>query len=231
MPVITISKEFASGGLEIAKKLAKVLNVDYFDKQIVEQVAAHAKVSTDDVLDYEAERHINLRAYLSKVIDYDFLKQEKDNEPESFPEDAGYDDRKKIPFALGSQGWIDSDIYREMIIRVITSLGQRKHVLIVGRGGQCILQDNPDTIHIRIVGAFEDRVKRTMGENLNLNQAQAEKLVREMDKKSREYIKYYFKKDWADPLNYHVVLNTSHVPVESAISWLASLAIELANKP
>ncbi len=104
-------------------------------------------------------------------------------------------------------------------------------MLIVGRGGQCILQDNPNTIHIRIVGAFEDRVKRTMGENLNLSRAQAEKLVREMDKKSREYIKYYFKKDWADPLNYHVVLNTSHVPTESAISWLSSLAIELANKP
>ena len=123
MPVITISKEFASGGLEIAQKLAKVLNVDYFDKQIVEQVAAQAKVSTDNVLVYEAERHISLRAYLSRVIDYDFLKQEKKDEPEEFPEETTYDDRKKIPFALGSQGWIDSDIYREMIVRVITSLG------------------------------------------------------------------------------------------------------------
>ena len=231
MPVITISKEFASGGLEIAKKLAKVLNVDYFDKQIVEQVAAQAKVSTDNVLDYEEERHISLRAYLSRVIDYDFLKQEKDNEPEEFPEETTYDDRKKIPFTLGSQGWIDSDIYREMIVRIITSLGQRQHVLIVGRGGQCILQDNPNTIHIRIVGAFEDRVKRTMGENLNLNKSQAEKLVREMDRKSRDYIKYYFKKDWADPLNYHVVLNTSRVPVEGAVGWLSSLAIKSITEP
>jgi len=231
MPVITISKEFASGGLGIAKKLAKVLNIDYFDKQIVEQVATQAKVSTNNVLDYEAERHISLRAYLSKVIDYDFLKQEKDNEPEEFPEETIGDDRKKIPFVLGSQGWLDSDIYREIIIRIVTSLGQRQHVLIVGRGGQCILQDNPNTIHIRIVGAFADRVKRTMGENLNLSKSQAEKLVAEMDKKSREYIKYYFKKDWADPLSYHVVLNTSRVPAESTVTWLSNLAIESMSKP
>jgi len=231
MPVITISKEFASGGLEIAQKLAKVLNIDYFDKQIVEQVAAQAKVSTDNVLDYEAERHISLRAYLSRVIDYDFLKQEKKNEPEEFPEETTYDDRKKIPFALGSQGWIDSDIYREMIVRVITSLGQRQHVLIVGRGGQCILQDNPNTIHIRTVGAFKDRVKRTMGENLNLNESQAVKLVKEMDKKSHDYIQYYFKKDWADPLNYHVVCNTSRVPADTAVSWLSNLALKSLTQP
>ncbi|MBW1646124.1 MAG: cytidylate kinase-like family protein [Deltaproteobacteria bacterium] len=224
MPVITVSKEYGSGGLEIAKELAKVLNVDYFDKQIVEQVAEHAKVSPEDVRDFEEERHISLKAYLSKVIDIDFLKQEAVEAPET---EAGYDSRDKVPFNFGSQGWIDSDIYKEMIVRVISSLGQRQHVLIVGRGGQCILQDNPNTIHVRIIARFADRVRRIMGQNPSLSQSQAEKLVKDMDKKSHDYIKYYFKEDWADPLLYHVVVNTSQVNFETAVRWLSKLAIDL----
>jgi cytidylate kinase len=223
MPVITISKEYGSGGLDIAKQLAKVLNIDYFDKQIVEQVAAHTKVTTDNVLDYEEERHISLKAYLSRVIDFDIFKKETNVEPAA---EGEYDQREKIPFNFGNQGWIDSDIYKEMICRIITSLGQRQHVLIVGRGGQCILQDNPGTIHIRVVAAFADRVKRVMERDSSLTKAQAEKTVREMDKKSRDYINYYFKRDWNDPLLYHVVINTSHVPLPPAIHWLAKLAVE-----
>ncbi|MBN2232307.1 MAG: cytidylate kinase-like family protein [Deltaproteobacteria bacterium] len=223
MPVITISKEYCSGGLDIAKQLAKVLNIDYFDKQIVEQVAAHTKVTTDNVLDYEEERHISLKAYLSRVIDFDIFKKEADEEPAAGGE---YDQRDKIPFNFGNQGWIDSDIYKEMISRVITSLGQRQHVLIVGRGGQCILQDNPDTIHIRVVADFNDRVKRALDRDPSLTPAQAEKTVREMDKKSRDYINYYFKRDWNDPLLYHVIINTSHVPPQSAVRWLSKLAVE-----
>ncbi len=223
MPVITVSKEYGSGGLEIAKELAKVLNIDYFDKQIVEQVAEHARVSPEDVRDFEEERHISLRAYLSKVIDIDFLKQEVEVAPG--PE-SGYDAREKVPFNFGTQGWIDSDIYKEMIVRVISSLGQRQHVLIVGRGGQCILKDNPNTIHVRITSRFEDRVRRIMGQNPSLSEKQAEKLVRDMDRKSHDYIKYYFKEDWADPLLYHVVINTSQVNFEIAVRWLSKLAID-----
>lgn len=230
MPVITVSKEYGSGGKEIAEKLAQVLNIDYFDKEIVEQVAAQTRVSTENVLDYEEERHISLRAYLSRVIDVDFLKQEKEKEPVEFDENTEYDVRDKIPFSYGNFGWIDSDIYREMIVRAISSLGQRQHVLIVGRGGQCILRDHPNAIHIRVVADFADRVERVMAGNGNLSKSKAEKLVKDMDKKSREYIKYYFKADWADPLCYNVVLNTSRISPDRAVSWLSTLAIEARTK-
>ena len=222
MPVITISKEYASGGLEIAKRLAEKLNYDYLDKEIVEQVASHAKVTHQEVLDFEAEGHINVRAYLSRIIDLDIFKKNHKHDEVDEPETT-YDERDKIPYSFDTQGWIDSDIYRDMINKVVSELGQRSNVMITGRGGQCILREQPGVLNIRIVAVMADRIARLQIESPDLSDAQARKQIEDMDKKSREYIKFYFKEDWDDAKLYDVVINTSRVNDDKAVEWLAAL--------
>ncbi len=222
MPVITISKEFASGGLEIAKRLAQKLNYDYLDKEIVEQVADHAKVSHQEVMDFEEEGHINVRAYLSRIIDLDiFKKTHKHNEVKET--ETTYDDRDKVPYSFDTQGWIDSDIYRSMICKVVSELGQRHNVMIAGRGGQCILREQPGVINIRIIASMNDRIARLQIEDPSLSDVQAQKQIEIMDKKSREYIKFYFKEDWNNAKLYDVVINTSRFSDDRAVEWLAAL--------
>ncbi len=222
MPVITISKEFASGGLEIAKRLAQKIDFDYLDKEIVEQVADHTKVSQQEVMDFEEEGHINVRAYLSRIIDLDiFKKSHKHDEDEGT--ESTYDERDKVPYSFDTQGWIDSDIYRGMICKVVSELGQRSNVIIVGRGGQCILRDQPGVINIRIIASMNDRIARLQIENPDLSDAQAQKQIEAMDKKSCEYIKFYFKEDWEDAKLYDAVINTSRLSDERAVEWLAAL--------
>ncbi|MCD6293170.1 MAG: cytidylate kinase-like family protein [Deltaproteobacteria bacterium] len=222
MPVITISKEFASGGLEIGKRLAQKLDYDYLDKEIVKQVADHAQVSHQEVMEFEEEGHINVKAYLSRIIDLDiFKKSHKHEETEEI--ETTYDDRDKVPYSFDTQGWIDSDIYREMICKVISELGQHPNVLIVGRGGQCILRDQSAVINVRIISSMVDRIARLQVENHDLSDSQAKQLIDEKDKKSREYIKFYFKQDWDDPILYDVVINTSRVSDDKAVEWLAAL--------
>ena len=221
MPVITISKEFASGGLEIAKRLAQKIDYDYLDKDIVKQVADHAKVSQQEVMEFEAEGHINVKAYLSRIIDLDiFKKTSKHDEAQEI--ETTYDERDKIPYSLDTQGWIDSDIYRDMICKVISELGQRPNVMIVGRGGQCILREQPGVINIRIIASMADRNARLQIENPDLSDAQAQKQIDAMDKKSREYIKFYFDMDWNDPNLYDVIINTSRVTDDKVVRWLAA---------
>ena len=222
MPVITISKEFASGGLEIAKRLAQKLNYDYLDKEIVEQVADHAKVSHQEVMDFEAEGHINVRAYLSRIIDLDIFKKSSKHEADEETETT-YDERDKIPYSFDTQGWIDSDIYRNMICKVVSELGQRPNVMIVGRGGQCILQEQTGVINIRVIASMADRIARVQIGNPKLNDAAAQKQIEAMDKKSREYIKFYFKADWDNPKLYDVVINTSRVNDDKVVEWLTGL--------
>ncbi len=222
MPVITFSKEYASGGLEIAKRLAQKLNYDYLDKEIVEQVADHTKVSHQEVMDFEAEGHINVRAYLSRIIDLDIFKKTHKHDEVDEPETT-YDERDKIPYSFDTQGWIDSDIYRDMICKVVSELGQRNNVMIAGRGGQCILREQTGVINIRIIAAMADRIARLQIENPDLSEAQAQKQIEAMDKKSREYIKFYFKEDWNDAKLYDVVINTSRVNDDKVVEWLAAL--------
>ena len=221
MPVITISKEFASGGLEIAKRLAQKIDYDYLDKDIVKQVADHAKVSHQEVMDFDQEGHINVRAYLSRIVDLDIFKKTNKHD-EAQETETTYDERDKIPYSFDTQGWIDSDIYRDMICKVISELGQRPNVMIVGRGGQCILREQPGVINIRIIASMADRSSRLQIENPDLSDAQAQKQIEAMDKKSREYIKFYFNMDWNDPNLYDVIINTSRVSDDKIVRWLAA---------
>ena len=224
MPVITISKEFASGGLEIAKRVAQKLDYDYLDKEIVKQVADHAKVTHQEVMEFEEEGHINVKAYLSRIIDLDiFKKSHKNNEVEET--ETTYDERDKIPYAFDTQGWIDSDIYRDMICKVMSDLGQRPNVMLAGRGGQCILRDQSAVINIRIIASMPDRIARLQIENSDLSNTQAQKLIEEKDKKSSEYIKFYFKENWNDPNLYDVTINTSRVSDDKAVEWLVALCL------
>jgi len=221
MSVITISKEFSSGGLEIARALAEKLGYDYFDKEIVRKIADHAKVSRHEVRGFEEEEHANFRAYLSRIIDLDIFKKGVEEEGEE--KETTYDERDKIPYSFDTQGWIDSDIYRDMIRKVISELGQRSNVIIVGRGGQCILREQPGVIHVRIIASMADRIARLQIEKPGLDEEAARREVEAMDKKSREYINFYFKTDWNDPQLYDIVINTSRVSDNKAIDCLAAL--------
>jgi len=219
MAVITISKEFASGGLNIARDLAKKINHDYLDKEIVKQVADQANVSHQEVRDFEEEGHINLRAHLSRIIDLDIFKKSRTDDATEI--ETTYDERDKIPYSFDTQGWIDSDIYRDMICKIISELGQLPNVIIVGRGGQCILQEQSDVINIRIVANMPNRIARLKIDNPDLSDDKARKQIEAMDKKSQEYIKFYFKQDWNDPKLYDIVINTSRISDEKVVSWLA----------
>ena len=219
MSVITISKEFASGGLNIARDLAEKIDHDYLDKEIVKQVADHTKVSHQEVRDFEEEGHINLRAHLSRIIDLDIFKE---SSPAGEAEvETTYDEREKIPYSFDTQGWIDSDIYRDMICKIISELGQRPNVIIVGRGGQCILQEQNNVINIRIIANMPNRIARLKKDNPDLSDAAARKQIEAMDKKSQEYIKFYFKQDWNNPKLYDIVINTSRISDDKVVSWLA----------
>ncbi len=222
MPVITISKEYASGGLEIARKLAERLGYDYFDKEIVREISERTRVSHQEVRDFEAESHTNFRAYLSRLIDLNIFKKEKqENGGEEI--ETTYDHRDKVPYSFDTQGWIDTDIYREMICKVISELGQRSNVIIVGRGGQCILGEQSGVINIRIIALLSDRIARLQIEQPELDEASARKRIESMDNKSREYINFYFKREWDDPRLYDIVINTSRLSDKQVIENLVTL--------
>lgn len=227
MPVITVSNQFGAGGPEVAKDLAKRLGVDYVDKEIIHRVALEVNVPDEEVEEFEAEHHNKLKSFFSTIFDLDALKKKAKVREDALSE-ARYDDRDKIPFHYRVDGWIDGDIYKQMVVKIISSLGQRRGVVIVGRGGQCILKDNPRTLHVRFVAAFEDRVAWT-AERRGLSLQQAREFVHKIDARSQDYLRFYFECDPDQPALYHVTLNTSKLGLDRCADVVETLARDVAR--
>jgi cytidylate kinase len=222
MPLITISSEFGAGGPTVGVQLAERLGVDYVDQDIVHQIALDLDVPKEKVKEFDEVRHSRLRGFLSTVFDFEALRGYTEKEDEESP-GVGYDDREDIPYNYQVKGWIDRDIYKQMMMRVMTAIGERGGAVIKGRGSQWILRDNPNALHVRFVAELEDRVARTM-ERRGISRDEARKLIGEMDQRGENYVEAYFGRDLKDSLLYHVVLNTSRIPLDQCLELLEQLA-------
>jgi cytidylate kinase len=207
MAIITISKEFGSGGTDIARTLAKTLGYQYVDKGLVLEVARRLKVRPEDVEEWDMELHSEWRAHISKHFDLHpfkggFMFQGPFNEPlEPVPDTPGF---------------IDTTIYQKMTQTYIEELAAWDNVVIVGRGGQAILRDRPNVLHVRVVCPLKKRVVRIM-KHKALGHAKAEELILETDQRSLKYVRHYYDTDAADPHNYHLVVNTGRMEPQEAV--------------
>lgn len=206
MPIITISKEFGSGATTLAQRLAKTLKYHYVDKGLVVEVARRQKVNPEEVEEWDMESHSKWKAVLSKYFDIHPFKGGFEFQSLSVESD------RPIRF---TPGFIDTTIYQKMTHKLILELADRDNVVIVGRGSQHILSDRPNALHVRIVCLLEERIERIM-ELKNLNRTEAESLVRDTDRRSRQYVRHYYNIDPEDPHHYHMVLNTGRLSLEEA---------------
>jgi cytidylate kinase len=229
MSVITVSSEFGAGGPAIGKQLAERLGLDYLDQELVHEIALGLDVSDEKVNEFDEAHHSRFRGFLSTVFDFDALrKSAKVAQQEDAP--SSYDDREEIPYEFSVKGWIDRDIYEQMVVRVITAVAKRGGAVIKGRGSQWILKDHPNTLHLRFVGDVADRIARTM-KRRGLSRKEARKLVDDMDKRGADFVRAHFDRDLTDSTLYHLVLNTSRIPPERCLTLLEDVARGLLTIP
>jgi cytidylate kinase len=210
MAIITVSKEFGSGGTDIARMLAKTLKYQYVDKGLVLEVARRLKVRPEEVEEWDMESHSEWKAHVSKYFDLHpfkggFMFQGPFSEPsEPVPETPGF---------------IDTTIYQKMTQTLIEELAARDNVVILGRGGQAILRDRPTTLHVRVICPLKKREVRIM-KHRALNHIEAEELILETDRRSLKYVRHYYDTDAADPHNYHLVVNTGRMELHEAVETI-----------
>lgn len=100
--------------------------------------------------------------------------------------------------------------YIEALEQIMRELAQRGEVILVGRGGNCILRDDSRAFHVRLVAPMPIRLRRVM-EYRWVRESVAKKLVAESDTQRRSFYENYFGVDWADPLEYHVTVNSGRL--------------------
>lgn len=110
----------------------------------------------------------------------------------------------------------NKSFFKISLMATIYKLALEDNLLICGRGASFILQGLKNIINLQIVAHFSDRVK-AVAKIKNISIDEAKDLVEDRDKERKEFIEYYFEKNVFDPLNYHLVINTSHVNLDETL--------------
>ncbi len=198
MRAITISREYGSGGGEIAARLATLLGWELIDHEVVVRVARMLHVS-----EKEAEDHDECVESLATRI----LKSLRPAHP-------------VMPVTVDIPLAIDSHAFYEARCQVIEGAVASGHVVIVGRGAQAHLAQRRDVLHVRIVAPLEARIAYVMSrEGLDREAAQA-RILRK-DQERVRYLETFYHQHPGDPHLYDLVLNTAILDLESAVDIIA----------
>jgi cytidylate kinase len=133
------------------------------------------------------------------------------------PEALEQADEKPPAFVAGRDEQIAVDLHQ--IELIILERALKGNVIIYGRGGQDLLQQASNLFRVRIIAPFDERVER-WAEREWLDPDYARVLVRKSDQQRAGFIKYYFDRDWDDPLEYDLLINTSKLSEEMAVKLI-----------
>lgn len=214
MSIITVAREYGSGGRDIAKIVADRLGYDCVDKELIAETAHAAGVSEDVVEQIDEVGESAIRRFLGELFTPSTVYSlSPEYPPLIWPYVPGDDEGTKDPTSLKNT-FLDRDEYLQILQDTIRSLAGRQNVIIVGRGSQCILADRKDVFHTLFIAPFEYRVDVIMDE-MNLSRDRAAELIKEKDRQRSLYLQHNYHRDRADPTLYHMIFNTSRTSWEN----------------
>ena len=204
MPIITISRQYASGGANIAALVAKSLGWDLVDNAFVDRVAALGGMPPEEVARLE-ERVPSFVERLARAL--------AGSSPELFLT-AGDVTAEAAP---PEQRMIR--LTEAVIVRAV----EQDRVVIVGRGAQAYLGNREGTLHVYVVAPRDVRIKRAAERN-RVDLAEAERLVDETDDNRRRYVKTHYGRKWEDAGNYDLALNSDALGYEGCATIIGEAA-------
>jgi CMP/dCMP kinase len=228
MSVITISRQYGSGGDEIADRVCELLGYRHFDKRLIKQAAVEAGLSDQEVIDYTEDSY-RVKNFIERLT----------GRPIPVAKVSVWkEDAKGVRSAENVV--LSDDVALGLVQKAVKAAHLAGNMVIVGRGGQLILKDHPDVLHIRIEAPMEERIQRVKEQlkqekqayqaDINLRRA-AQDVIVTRDFASADYIQQYYAVDWADPLLYHIVLNTAKITTEQAAHLIVELMKMQESEP
>jgi cytidylate kinase len=184
--VITVNREFGSGGGRIAQTVAKCLGWKLLDRDIIDAIAYAAHVDAKQVQQYD--EHVA-----------SWLKRLNQQAMRSAALAAG------MELAEGSV--FDADEMVKITQKVVEEAYTEGNCVIVGRGAQCVLQHKPDVYHVFVYAPYRERIERLrkrLEPGVNVEQR-----IRKVDEERAKYLQEYFGKCWNNPHLYDLMISSS----------------------
>ena len=198
--IVTVARQFGCGGGEIAKKLAELLSVEYFDKELLEK-AAEASGISKDAFERADERAASSFLYSLAMSSYSVHIS-----------------------PVGVNDVMLSDKLFTVQSDAIRKLAAEKDCVIVGRCADDLLSSYEGLTRIFIHAPLEYRLAVVM-ERHQLSESSARTLIRKTDKKRASYYNFYTSKDWGTSQNYDITINAAVLGVDKTAALLEDFVL------
>lgn len=196
--IITITRQYGSGGHDIGKSLAENLGIPFYDKELISLIAKQSGVAPE-VFEHADEKAANSLLYSLSVGLYNYGN--------GFSNSMG-----DLP--------INDKLYI-LQHRIIKEKAENEYFVIVGRCADYILKDNPDVVKVFIYADLESRIKRAV-ERQDIEPARAKQAVVKADKNRANYYSFYSGQKWGQVDNYDLCINSTNLSTDQAVRLITN---------
>lgn len=199
--IITIGRQFGSGGRDVGERIAEYFNIPFYDKELVEMAAQKSNISKEALK--EVDEHAT-NSFLYSLASGNYSLR-----------------------GINAPIYYEMPINDKLFIaqsEVIKDIAKKGSCVIVGRCADYVLEsENIDFLNVFIYGSVDYRAKRVM-EAQGLTQSKARDKVLKTDKQRRTYYDYYTSKDWGVMSNYDICVNTEKIGIAGAADMIIGCA-------
>lgn len=202
--VITISREFGSGGREIGKKLAEKLGIPFYDKELLDQASKDSGICKD--LFYKHDESYSNSLLYSLVM-------------------GAY------PVSPDGKIYPDMPLNHKIFLaqfETIKKIAQQGPCVIIGRCADYVLHDYVQTIDFFIYGNMLEKKRRIL-DRYDIEKNKSEDFIKKTDKRRASYYNYYTDRKWGIASHYNLCVNSSSLGVDKTVELLEDY-IELYEK-
>lgn len=194
--VINLGRQLGSGGKEIGEKLAKELNIAFYDKELIRLASEESGLCKE------------------------FFEKADERTQKTF---IGALFGNRVPFvgdgAIPYGSCLSNDALFKIQSDVIRGLAENGSCLFVGRCADYILRDHSRCVNVFISASKEARIERIMRKN-NINATQAEELIEKADRKRAAYYNYYSYNTWGAAATYHLCIDSSVLGIDGTVAFI-----------
>lgn len=194
--VIAIGRGFGSGGKAIGVQLAEELGVPCYEKQLLDMASEYSGINKQLFAEVDEKLRGSYAMKHLMKIPYTYVVEPRDKE---FISDINLFN-------------IQSEIIRE--------LAKTESFVVIGKCADYVLRDQPNVVSVYVEASEKDCIATVM-DRMQVSEGRAKELIHKTDKYRADYYKYYTRgKNWRDPLNYDLMLNTSKMSWDNCVKLI-----------
>lgn len=191
--VITVGRQFGSGGRELGKALADALGIAYYDKELLVESAKLAGVNPD----FFRKKDERFPTFLQGLFSFAMGVT-------------------PMCYYTGSSSISDDGLYKS-ISDFLRSIAGEKSFVVVGRSSDYILRDHPRCVNLFVHAPMSDCVRRIMARNDAIAADKAEAMARKTNKWRADYYNFFTDKTWGDAKSYDLTIDSSCLPMSANV--------------